>query len=138
MAAKEELETADETKALIYDTQARLEDEMQRLAHLSEYVSRKDAEATEKLQQAEELSQRLHAMDASVKQDLEEAERQRREISEDRMSLARERVSVLKESSVGKEGFAISQHSRGLGSVQPSLRRVLDSLKDDLNNLERL
>ena len=66
----------------------------------------------------------------AIKIDFESAEKQRNELSETRMSLARERVSLLKERARERESHGLVGLRR-----QPSLRRALASIKGDLNSL---
>jgi len=133
IAASEEIERAD----LVRASEARLKDEMERLGELSEFVRQKDAEAQSKLHRAEELSKRLEQMDSSMKHDFEIAERQRQEIADNRMTLARERVSFLKDRSrekallVQNDASLIHASNYDLGLMQPSLRRALATLKDN-------
>ena len=69
-------------------------------------------------------------MDLAIKSDFESAEKQRHELSETRMSLARERVSLLKERARERESHGLVGLRR-----QPNLRRALASIKGDLNSL---
>lgn len=85
-AAKEEIETAHNMMTVIRGAEARLNEELDRIHHLSEYVRQKDGEAQRKLDQAQELFSKVRDMDSSF----EDAENRR-------MSLARERVTMLKE-----------------------------------------
>ena len=152
IAAREEIENADETMSMIRESEANLNDEMEKLVQLSDFVRKKDAEAQEKLSHAEELSIRLKEMDSSLKQDFENADMQRQEISENRMSLARERVSLLKERSRDRESHRLSKGvallqgpsceemvtlTKDFGFAQPSLRREVTSIKDDLTKLRQ-
>ena len=93
LAAKEEIETADKMITAIRGAEARLNEEAERIESLSEYVNQKDVDAKNKLDQAQELLRKAREMDASF----EDEENQRRLMSETRMSLARERVIMLKE-----------------------------------------
>ncbi|KAL7524906.1 hypothetical protein ACHAXR_000768 [Thalassiosira sp. AJA248-18] len=132
---------------MIREAEAKIKDEMERLAQLSEFVRQKDAEAQGKLEHAEKLSRSLQEMDSSIKHDFENAEKQRQEIAENRMSLARERVSLLKERSrersrdgdnhhLSKDGTLLQGTAfiGGLGLLQPSLRRAIASIKYDMNS----
>ena len=146
IAAREELENADETTASIREAKSRLDDEMKRLMELGEFVRRKDADAHEKLAQAEEISRRLEEMESSVRHDFEDSERERQEITENRLSLAQERVRLLKERARDREGhglpteFALLDDSISKGMTptsNSSLRRALASIKDDLNKIRQ-
>jgi len=106
------------------------------------------AEAQEKLEHAEELALGLNEMDTSIKHEAEIAEKQRQEMSENRMNLARERVNLLKARSreEGLRGSDInsalvccssSRSYNELGLMQPYVRRALVSLKNDLNKLRQ-
>ena len=127
---------------------------MERLSQLSEYVKQKDIEAQEKLKHAEELTSRLNDMDTYIKHEAENAEQQRQEMDENRIILARERVALLKERSKarssGSVGSVVSSSnnsalfreptrssSRGVGLMQPEIRRTLVSIKNDLNKLRK-
>ena len=127
---------------------------MERLSQLSEYVKQKDIEAQEKLKHAEELTSRLNDMDTYIKHEAENAEQQRQEMDENRIILARERVALLKERSKARgdssAGSVVSSSnnsalfreptrssSRGVGLMQPEIRRTLVSIKNDLNKLRK-
>lgn len=127
---------------------------MERLSQLSEYVKQKDIEAQEKLKYAEELTARLNDMDTYIKHEAENAEQQRQEMDENRIILARERVALLKERSKARgdssAGSVVSSSnnsalfreptrssSRGVGLMQPEIRRTLVSIKNDLNKLRK-
>lgn len=127
---------------------------MERLSQLSEYVKQKDIEAQEKLKHAEELTSRLNDMDTYIKHEAENAEQQRQEMDENRIILARERVALLKERSKARgdssAGSIVSSSnnsalfreptrssSRGVGLMQPEIRRTLVSIKNDLNKLRK-
>lgn len=99
LAAKEEIETADKMITSIRGAEARLNEEAERIESLSEYVNQKDVDAKNKLDQAQELLRKAREMDASF----EDEENQRRLMSETRMSLARERVIMLKERARDRE-----------------------------------
>ena len=146
IAARDDIDNADKIMSSIREAEARLNDEMERLSTLSEYVKQKDAEAQEKLEYAEELSLRLEQMDTSIKHEAEIAEKQRQEISENRMNLARERVNLLKARSREGRGSDInsalvscssSRSYNELGLMQPYIRRAFVSLKNDLNKLRQ-
>ena len=124
MAAREEIENAEEIEA-------RIDDKTERLIQLSEYVKRKDEEAQEKLDQAEEN-----------KRNVEDVDRQRMELSKNRMRLARDQVAFLKERSRVKENIVshhhgMTAHSTDFGLLQSSLRRPLISIKDDMYKLRQ-
>ena len=127
---------------------------MERLSQLSEYVKQKDIEAQEKLKHAEELTSRLNDMDTYIKHEAENAEQQRQEMDDNRIILARERVALLKERSKARgdssAGSIVSSSnnsalfreptrssSRGVGLMQPEIRRTLVSIKNDLNKLRK-
>jgi hypothetical protein len=93
LSAKEEIETADKKMTALRGAEARLNEEAERIESLSEYVRQKDVYAQNKLDQAQELHMKAREMDVSF----EDEENQRRLTSETRMSLARERVTMLKE-----------------------------------------
>ncbi len=146
IAAREELENADETTASIREAKSRIDDKMKRLMELGEFVRRKDADAYEKLAQAEEISRRLEEMESSVRHDFEDSERERQEITENRLSLAQERVRLLKERARDRKGhglpteFALLDGSISKGMTptsNSSLRRALASIKDDLNKMRQ-
>ena len=144
IAARDDIDNADKIMSSIREAEARLNDEMERLSTLSEYVRQKDAEAQEKLEYAEELALRLNEMDRSIKHEAEIAEKQRQEISENRMNLARERVNLLKARRGSdihiNSALVCSSSSRSyneLGLMQPDIRRALVSLKNDLNKLRQ-
>ena len=153
IAAHDDLANADHTMSIIHEAKARLNDEMERLSQLSEYVKQKDAEAHDKLEHAEELTSRLNDMDTYIKHEAENAEQQRQEMDENRIILARERVALLKERSKarssGSVGSIVSSNnsalfreptrssSRGVGLMQPEIRRTLVSIKNDLNKLRK-
>ena len=142
IAARDDIDNADKIISSIREAEARLNDEMERLSTLSEYVRQKDAEAQEKLEHAEELSLRLDEVDTSIKHEAEIAEKQRQEISENRMNLARERVSMLKARRGSDINSALvccssTRSYNELGLMQPDIRRALVSLKNDLNKLRQ-
>lgn len=127
---------------------------MERLSQLSEYVKQKDIEAQEKLKHAEELTSRLNDMDTYIKHEAENAEQQRQEMDENRIILARERVALLKERSKARGSSSVGSvvlssnnsalfreptrsSSRGVGLMQPEIRRTLVSIKNDLNKLRK-
>ena len=120
----------------------------------SEYVKQKDLEAQDKLKHAEELTSRLNDMDTYIKHEAENAEQQRQEMDDNRIILARERVALLKERSKARgdssAGSIVSSSnnsalfreptrssSRGVGLMQPEIRRTLVSIKNDLNKLRK-
>jgi uncharacterized protein YhaN len=114
IAAREEIETADTLMTAIRAAESRLNDEMERLNDLRNYVKEKDDEATMKLEQAHELSKKAREMELT----LEDTEYQRQEISKSRMSLVQERVAMLKDRARERENERLSSSS--------------SSIKDDL------
>ena len=146
IAARDDIDNADKIMSSIREAETRLNDEMERLSTLSEYVKQKDAEAQEKLEYAEELSLRLNEMDTFIKHETEITEKRRQETSENRMNLARERVNLLKARSREGRGSDInsalvscssSRSYNELGLMQPYIRRAFVSLKNDLNKLRQ-
>ena len=103
-AAKEEIETADKMITAIRGAEARLNEEAERIDSLSEYVNQKDVDAKNKLDQAQELLRKARDMNASF----EDEENQGRLTYETRMSLARERVIMLKERARERENKRVS------------------------------
>ncbi len=83
--------------SMIRAAESRLNSEMERLVHLSDYVREKDVKAQEQLEQARELTNKLLEIDVSRYEYFEYSEKCQQEISESRMILARERVELLKE-----------------------------------------
>lgn len=134
--AKEEIETADKMITAIRGAEARLTEEAERIESLSEYVNQKDVDAKNKLDQAQELLRKARDMNASF----EDEENQGRLTSETRMSLARERVIVLKERARERENrrsskdIALVRRATRLTtdfcSMPPSFARALISIKD--------
>jgi chromosome segregation ATPase len=114
IAAREEIETADTLMTAIRSAESRLNDEMERLNDLRNYVKEKDDEATMKLEQAHELSKKVREMEVT----LEDTEYQRQELSKARMSLVQERVAMLKDRARERENERLSSSS--------------SSIKDDL------
>ncbi len=108
---------------------------MEKIQSLSENVRRKDAEAENKVDQTQELFKKVHDMESTV----EDAENQRREISETRMVIARERVAMLKEMAIEREK---RRTSMGVALVRRPMRLTTDfnlaSIKADLNKLRQL
>ena len=126
----------------IREAEARLNDEMERLVELSEFIKQKDAEAQSKLVQAEQLSKRLELMDYSVKQEIEKSVTQEHELAEKSLHLLRERVALLKDRSKDvREHHTLSRYdgesalAKDFSSIQPTIRRALSSIKSDLNRL---
>lgn len=101
---------------------------MEKIHGLSESVRRKDAEAENRLDQAQELFKNARDLESTV----EDAENQRREISDTRMVIARERVAMLKE-------MAREREKRRTSLVRRPMRLTTDfnlaSIKADLNKL---
>ena len=136
LAAKEEIETADKMITAIRGAEARLNEEAERIESLSEYVNQKDVDAKNKLDQAQELLRKARDMNASF----EDEENQGRLTSETRMSLARERVIVLKERARERENrrsskdIALVRRATRLTtdfcSMPPSFARALIYIKD--------
>ena len=104
IAAREEIETADTLMNAIRCAESRLNDEMERLNDLRNYVKQKDDEATMKLQQAQELSKKARDMEATF----EDTEYQRQELAKSKMSLVQERVSMLKDRARERENERVS------------------------------
>ena len=105
---------------------------MEKIHSLSESVRRKDAEAENRLDQAQELFKNARDLESTV----EDAENQRREISDTRMVIARERVAMLKEMAREREK---RRTSMDIALVRRPMRLTLDfdlaSIKADLNKL---
>ena len=114
LAAAEQMEHAARTMAIQEEAEARLADEMRRLTQLREFIVRKECDAQEKLTRVEMLSSRMEDRESTVAQDFESAKRQQQEVAEERLRLARDRVSLLKERSKDRE-------SRWLQSVRHQL-----------------
>ena len=124
----------------IREAEARLNEEAERIESLSEYVEQKDVDAKNKLDQAQELLRKARKMDASF----EDEENQRRLMSQTRMSLARERVIVLKERARERENrkslkdIALVHRPTRLTtdfcSMPPNIVRALTSIKNDINS----
>jgi hypothetical protein len=140
LAAKEEIETADKMITAIRGAEARLNEEAERIDSLSEYVNQKDVDAKNKLDQAQELLRKARDMNASF----EDEENQGRLTYETRMSLARERVIMLKERARERENKRSSKDialvhrparlTTDCCSMPPSFARALISIKDDINS----
>lgn len=122
---------------MISTAEARLKDEMQKLSHLSEFVQTKEKEAQSKLEQADELSKQLQEMDSSLQEDSRISQCHQQEVADARMSLARERVALLKARANERENISIVYTPRyDLGMIhQPTFGRALRSIKSDLNRL---
>lgn len=97
MAASEGIENAERMMSMIRSAEARLNTEMERLVHLSDYVREKDIRAQEQLEHARDLTNKLLEIDVSRDEFFENAEKNQLEMSESRMIIARERVAMLKE-----------------------------------------
>ena len=140
LAAKEEIETADKMITAIRGAEARLNEEAERLDSLSEYVNQKDVDAKNKLDQAQELLRKARDMNASF----EDEENQGRLTYETRMSLARERVIMLKERARERENKRSSKDialvhrptrlTTDFCSMPPNIVRALTSIKNDINS----
>ena len=97
LAASEGIENAEKMMSMIRSAEARLNTEMERLVHLSDYVREKDIRAQEQLEHARDLTNKLLEIDVSRDEFFENAEKYQQEMSESRMIIARERVAMLKE-----------------------------------------
>ncbi|KAL3768371.1 hypothetical protein ACHAW5_005209 [Stephanodiscus triporus] len=111
-AAKGEIETAHNMMTVIRGAEARLNEELDRIHHLSEYVRQKDGEAQNKLDQAQELFSKIRDIDSSFK-----------DAENHRMSLARERVIMLKERAREREN---RRTSKDIALVHRPTRLIAD------------
>ena len=140
-AAKEDIEHAEKTRVTLQAAEKRLNEEMNQLGQLSEYVANEDAEAEKKLDQANELAKSLREMELTVKEDFQQLEKQKSDVSESCMALARERIALLKHTQTHREnnntalGHGQMSHNKHNFLTDPSLRRTLTSLQNDLNKL---
>lgn len=150
IAAREEIETADTLMNAIRCAESRLNDEMERLNDLRNYVKQKDDEATMKLQQAQELSKKARDMEATF----EDTEYQRQELAKSKMSLVQERVSMLKDRARERENERVSSSpsikdslvlvrrrptelSADFPFMSMNARMALASIKGDLKKLRK-
>ena len=151
IAARDEIDTADTLMNEIRGAESRLNDEMERLNDLRNYVKQKDDEATMKLQQAQELSKKARDMEATF----EDTEFQRQELAMTRMSLVQERVSMLKDRARERENERVSSSSSSIKDnlvlvrrrpaefsadfpfMSMNARMALASIKGDLKKLRK-
>lgn len=119
IAAREEIDTADTLMNASRCAESRLNDEMERLNDLRNYVKQKDDEATMKLQQAQELSKKARDMEATF----EDTEYQRQELAKSKMSLVQERVAMLKDRARERENERVSSSSSSINDNLVLVRR---------------
>eukprot|EP00985_Skeletonema_marinoi_P016584 scaffold8949_cov126-Skeletonema_marinoi.AAC.1 len=96
LAAKENIDYANEMMRAMKETEAKVSSEMERLAQLSEFVVHKNSEAEEKLAEAQRLSKQLTEWQGVIGSEHDAVLRLKREVEGDRMKLSRDRVTLLK------------------------------------------
>mmetsp|Transcript_12494 Transcript_12494/g.21192 ORF Transcript_12494/g.21192 Transcript_12494/m.21192 type:complete len:419 (+) Transcript_12494:176-1432(+) len=96
LAAKDNIDYANEMMRAMKETEAKVSSEMERLAQLSEFVVHKNSEAEEKLAEAQRLSKQLTEWQGVIGSEHDAVLRLKREVEGDRMKLSRDRVTLLK------------------------------------------
>jgi len=148
LAANEEMKIAEARIATLHEMDAKLQSEMDKLYELGDYVTRKDAEANRKLAEADALCRQAQEHETVLISTAGVIEEQRQQLSEDRLILARERVSVLKKKSLSStnslnivkkksEREKLGEYSWFYSSPDLHMRERLSSIKSQLDKLRK-
>ena len=103
IASREELQYAEDRIAVSQQMNAKVQAEIDKLVELSEFVTKKDAEANEKRAEANLLYAKAQELEAACISDADAIEQQKRHLEREKQLLLEERVSVLKERSLNRE-----------------------------------
>jgi hypothetical protein len=141
IAAKDDLKYAESRIEAMLQMEAKLQSEMDKLLDLSEFVSRKDAEANEKLAEATTLYEKARKLESVLMTDAEAIEEQKQQLERTQALIVQERVTVLKERSANRDLIASSRDG-GLGrskafanSSDIVLKQRLATIKSKLDRL---
>ena len=103
IASREELQYAEDRIFVSQQMNAKVQAEIDKLVELSEFVTKKDAEASEKLAEANLLYAKAQELEAACISDADAIEQQKRHLEREKQLLLEERVSVLKKRSLNRE-----------------------------------
>ena len=138
IASREELNYAESRISTAQQVDAKLQEELDRLLKLSDFVARKDSEANEKLAEASALYQKAQKLEAVLMSDAEEIEHQKEQLERERTLLVQERVSVLKEKSVNRDmDRSVKSKMHSFAPSDSDVVERLASIKANLNRLKR-
>ncbi|KAL7500232.1 hypothetical protein ACHAWT_010951 [Skeletonema menzelii] len=141
LAAKDNIDYADEMMRKMHETEAKVSSEMERLAQLSDFVVEKNAEAEEKLAEAQRISNDLKEWQFVIGSEHDAVARLKREVEDDRMKLSRDRLSLLKSkpSNISRNPLGRSTKVNLMNdfcSTNPDdLRRRLSAVKSEMKRL---
>ena len=150
LAANDEMNISEGRIATLYEMDAKLQSEMDKLHELSDYVTRKDAEVNKKLAEADALFRQAKEHESILLSAVQVINEQKQQLSDDRFCLAQERVSMLKEKSQSRvvtttqlnlKEKTKEEKLRGCFRLNSSpdllLRRRLSSIKVQLDELRK-
>ena len=138
IASREELNYAESRISTAQQVDAKLQEELDRLLKLSDFVARKDSEANEKLAEASALYQKAQKLEAVLMSDAEEIEHQKEQLERERTLLVQERVLVLKEKSANRDmDRSVKSKMHSFAPRDSDVVERLASIKANLNRLKR-
>jgi len=135
ISSLEELNYAEDRISMAQQVDAKLQEELDRLLKLSEFVARKDAEANEKLAEASGLYQKAQKLEAVLISDAEVIEHERQQLENERALLVQQRVSVLKERSMNRDMDRSVKSKMHAPARDSDVVERLASIKANLNRL---